>query len=168
MCWCASVAALSHPSAEAEAGARLASRACGRCVPLLTASGSGLVVVVVMMLPHDPVVAPASVVSQRGGVSRVRGGSACGPSTLWRSEVVVLEVRRHSHLVVPWSRQFLVFGVPAALAGDGLLICTGPCSRGLPPLLPSARGSSSWELGVGRVAEADVAPCVVSNSNISH
>ncbi|MQL68789.1 hypothetical protein Taro_001035 [Colocasia esculenta] len=34
----------------------------------------------------------------------------------------------------------------------------------LTPLLPSARGSSSWELGVGRVAEAVVAPCVVSSS----
>ncbi|MQL71277.1 hypothetical protein Taro_003577 [Colocasia esculenta] len=38
-------------------------------------------------------------------LSRVRGGSACGPSTLCRSEVPVLEVRRCSHLVVPWSRQ---------------------------------------------------------------
>ncbi|MQL89611.1 hypothetical protein Taro_022188 [Colocasia esculenta] len=38
-------------------------------------------------------------------MSRVRGGSACGPSTLWRSEVAVLAVRRRSHLVVLWSRQ---------------------------------------------------------------
>ncbi|MQM03890.1 hypothetical protein Taro_036683 [Colocasia esculenta] len=71
------------------------------------------------------------------------GGSACGPSTRWRSDVAVLAVRRRSHLVVLWSRQFPIFGVPAALA---------------------ARGSSSWELGVGRVAEAVVAPCVVSSS----
>ncbi|MQM03296.1 hypothetical protein Taro_036075 [Colocasia esculenta] len=34
----------------------------------------------------------------------------------------------------------------------------------LTPLLPSARGSSSRELGVGQVAEAAVAPCVVSSS----
>ncbi|MQL78137.1 hypothetical protein Taro_010559 [Colocasia esculenta] len=33
----------------------------------------------------------------------------------------------------------------------------------LTPLLPSARGSPSWELGVGQVAEAAVAPCVVSS-----
>ncbi|MQM06062.1 hypothetical protein Taro_038882, partial [Colocasia esculenta] len=34
----------------------------------------------------------------------------------------------------------------------------------LTPLLPSARGSSSRELSVRRVAEAAVAPCVVSSS----
>ncbi|MQM14325.1 hypothetical protein Taro_047254 [Colocasia esculenta] len=34
----------------------------------------------------------------------------------------------------------------------------------LTPLLPSVRGSSSSELGVGRVADAAVAPCVVSSS----
>ncbi|MQM19450.1 hypothetical protein Taro_052455 [Colocasia esculenta] len=44
---CVSVAALSHPCAGTEAGARLASRACGLWVPLLAASGGGLVVVVV-------------------------------------------------------------------------------------------------------------------------
>ncbi|MQL90703.1 hypothetical protein Taro_023295, partial [Colocasia esculenta] len=44
---CVSVAALSHPFARAEAGARLASRACGLRVPLLAASGGGLVAVVV-------------------------------------------------------------------------------------------------------------------------
>ncbi|MQM00982.1 hypothetical protein Taro_033730, partial [Colocasia esculenta] len=54
--------------------------------------------------------------------------------------------------------------VPAALAGVGLVIPTGPCSRGSPPLLSSARGSSSRELGVGRVAEAVLVPCVVSSS----
>ncbi|MQM22531.1 hypothetical protein Taro_055584 [Colocasia esculenta] len=46
------------------------------------------------------VVAPISVVPDLG-----RGGSACGPSTRWRSEVAVFAVRRRSHLVVPWSRQ---------------------------------------------------------------
>ncbi|MQL89471.1 hypothetical protein Taro_022049 [Colocasia esculenta] len=57
--------------------------------------------------------------------------------------------------------------VPAALAGEGLVIPTEPCSRGSPPLLPSARGSSSRELGVRRVAEVAVAPCVVSSSESS-
>ncbi|MQL93077.1 hypothetical protein Taro_025711 [Colocasia esculenta] len=104
------------------------------------------------------VVAPVGVVPDLVCVQGL-GGSACGPSTWWRSEVAMLAVRRRSHLVVPWSRQFSVFGVPAALAGEGLVIPTGPCSRGSPPLLPSARGSSSRELGVGRVAEVAVAPC---------
>ncbi|MQM04368.1 hypothetical protein Taro_037165 [Colocasia esculenta] len=57
--------------------------------------------------------------------------------------------------------------LPAALANEGLVIPNGPCSRGSPPLLPSARGSSSRELGVGRVAEAFVTPCVVSSSESS-
>ncbi|MQL81609.1 hypothetical protein Taro_014079 [Colocasia esculenta] len=109
-------------------------------------------------------VASACVVSRPHGVSGVQGGSACGPSTLWRSEVAVLVVRCRSHLVVAWSQRFPIFGVPAALAGKGLVIPTGPWSRGPLPLLPSARGSSSRELSVGRVAEATVAPCVVSNS----
>ncbi|MQM17607.1 hypothetical protein Taro_050580 [Colocasia esculenta] len=63
-----------------------------------------------------------------------------------------------------YGSRFYVFGVSAALAGEGLVIPTGPCSRGSPPLLPSARGSSSRELGVEQVAEAVVAPCVVSSS----
>ncbi|MQL91273.1 hypothetical protein Taro_023885 [Colocasia esculenta] len=146
----------------AEARARLASRACGLWVPLLATSGGGLVAVVVAAFPHDvskcdsltelavtawlclvsvgvvgpdlcgpvlllvsasvfsrfrgpvlgcqSIVAPTYVVFQPGGVSKVRGGSACRPLTPWRSEVAVLE------------------------------------------------------LGVGRVAEAAVAPCVVSSS----
>ncbi|MQM18415.1 hypothetical protein Taro_051406 [Colocasia esculenta] len=39
-----------------------------------------------------------------------------------------------------------------------------PASLFLTFLLPSARGSSSWELSVGRVAETAVALCVVSSS----
>ncbi|MQL97115.1 hypothetical protein Taro_029801 [Colocasia esculenta] len=123
---CVSMAALSRPCAGAEAGARLASRACGLRVPLLAASGGGLVAVVVMTFPHDThasggfrsvssqflspalgcqsVVALACVASRPCGVSGVRGGSACGPLSLWRSEVAVLVVRRRSHLVVMWSR----------------------------------------------------------------
>ncbi|MQL71606.1 hypothetical protein Taro_003907 [Colocasia esculenta] len=46
-CVVCSVAALSRPCAGAEAGARLESRACGLRVPLLAASGGGLVAVVV-------------------------------------------------------------------------------------------------------------------------
>ncbi|MQM09004.1 hypothetical protein Taro_041863 [Colocasia esculenta] len=40
-------------------------------------------------------------------MSTVRGGSACGPLTLWRFEEAMLAVRHRSHLVVPWSRQVL-------------------------------------------------------------
>ncbi|MQM23795.1 hypothetical protein Taro_056865, partial [Colocasia esculenta] len=80
------------PFVGAEAGARLASRGLERRVPLLAASGGGLVAVVVTAsVPGcQSVVAPACVVSRPRGVSRVRSGSACGPSTLWRSEVAVL------------------------------------------------------------------------------
>ncbi|MQL83696.1 hypothetical protein Taro_016191 [Colocasia esculenta] len=122
----------------------------------------------------------------------VRSGSACGPSTLWRSEEAVLVVRRRSHLVaarglgscccgcVPRVR---IAGVKAtcqvsrspeapARATHGLApvglsevfsYCSGRGRTGNPywalfarltPLLPSARGSSSRELGVGRVVEA--------------
>ncbi|MQL70448.1 hypothetical protein Taro_002759 [Colocasia esculenta] len=87
------------PFVEAEARARQASRGLGRRIPLLAASGGSLVVVVVTAFPHDvsnsvpgcqSVVTSACVVSRPRGVSRVRSGSECGPSTLWRSEVAVL------------------------------------------------------------------------------
>ncbi|MQL98595.1 hypothetical protein Taro_031307 [Colocasia esculenta] len=78
-------------------------------------------------------------VSRPRGVSRVRGGFACRPLTLWRSEVTVLVVRRPSHVVARWSL------VPATLAGEGL-------------------GSLSPELGVEQVAEAAMVPCAVNNS----
>ncbi|MQL95751.1 hypothetical protein Taro_028420, partial [Colocasia esculenta] len=54
--------------------------------------------------------------------------------------------------------------VPAALAGEGLVIPIGSCSRGSPPQLPSARArrhGSSLSEGFVEVA---VAPCVVSSS----
>ncbi|MQL70284.1 hypothetical protein Taro_002592 [Colocasia esculenta] len=90
----------------------------------------------------------------------IRGGTGmCGLPTSWR-------VQGPEWFCV-WALdpvEFPVFGVPAALVGEGLVIPTRPCSRGSPPLLPSARGSSSRELGVGRVAEAFLAPCVVSSS----
>ncbi|MQM20945.1 hypothetical protein Taro_053975 [Colocasia esculenta] len=57
------------------------------------------------VLEHQSVVAPARVASRPRGVSEVRGGFVCRPSTLWRSEVAVLMVRRRSHLVVAWSRR---------------------------------------------------------------
>ncbi|MQM14937.1 hypothetical protein Taro_047873 [Colocasia esculenta] len=97
---CVSVAALSRPCVGAEAGARLASRACGVRVPLLAASGGGSVVVVVTtpvllvvsasvfsrfrgpILVCQPVMASECVASRPGIVSRVQGGSACWPSTL--------------------------------------------------------------------------------------
>ncbi|MQM16327.1 hypothetical protein Taro_049283 [Colocasia esculenta] len=151
------------PFAGVEAGARLASRARGLQVPLLAASGGGLVAVVVttgasggsrsMFLRFRgsvpwclSVVAPVGVVPDLVRVQGL-GGSACGPSTRWRSEVAVLVVRRRSHLVVVWSRQvcrgllplcarlrwFLQESFRAVLAGEGLVIPTGPCSRGIPP-----------------------------------
>ncbi|MQL78379.1 hypothetical protein Taro_010813 [Colocasia esculenta] len=128
-----------------EAGARLASKGRGRCVLLLAASGGVLVAVVVTMFPVATC-CPILHVHDGTGVCGfptsccVQGlGWFClWPSTWWRFEVVVLV--------------FPIFGVPAALAGEGMVILTGPCSQAH-PLLPSARGSSSRELGVGRHAE---------------
>ncbi|MQL94718.1 hypothetical protein Taro_027374 [Colocasia esculenta] len=181
-CVVCSVAALSCPSAGAEAGARLESRARGLRVPLLAASGDGLVAIVVTVFPHDlhggcslsvassrlrrwsglvqtgasggfrsmflqfrgsvpwclSVVAPVGVVPDLVRVQGL-GGSACGPSTRWRSEVAVLA--------------FHVFGVPAALVGEGLVIPTGPCSRGSPPYflqLGARRRGSSVSDGLRR------------------
>ncbi|MQM12750.1 hypothetical protein Taro_045670, partial [Colocasia esculenta] len=109
-------------------------------VPILAASGGGLFAIVthasggfhsVSSRFRSPAfgcqsaVALVCVASQPCGMSGVRGGSTYGPSTLWRSEVVVLVAH---------------------------------------PLLPLAWGSSSRELGVGRVAEVAMAPCVVSSS----
>ncbi|MQM08952.1 hypothetical protein Taro_041810 [Colocasia esculenta] len=180
----------------AVAGARLASRACGLRVPLLAASGGGLVAIAVTAFPHDThasggfrsvssrfrspalgcqsAVAPACVASRPCGVSRVRGGSACGPSTLWRSEVAVLVVRRRSHLVVVSSRQMCRGLLPLRARLRWFLreSWTGnpywALFARLTPLLPSARGSLSWELSVGRVAEVAVVSCVVSNSESEH
>ncbi|MQL68062.1 hypothetical protein Taro_000351, partial [Colocasia esculenta] len=157
----ATALSLSRPRTAAEAGARLASRACGLRVPLLAARGGGLVSIVVAVFPmtfpsiircpsvhggyslampsssgrrwsglgqtcasggfrlvssrfHSSVlqchsiVAPTCMASQPCGVPGVRGGSTCGTSNLCRSEVAVLAVRRRSHLVVAWSRQFLL------------------------------------------------------------
>ncbi|MQL98572.1 hypothetical protein Taro_031281 [Colocasia esculenta] len=143
------VLSLSRPCVGAEAGARLASRACRLRVPLLAASGGGLVAVVVTtfssrrfrvflvslactavlawlclapvgvvglalgrpvllvvpasvfsqfrgpILGCQPVMASVCVASRPRGVSRVRSGSACGPSALWRFEVVVLALGAH-------------------------------------------------------------------------
>ncbi|MQM16284.1 hypothetical protein Taro_049240, partial [Colocasia esculenta] len=54
----------------------------GQCVLLLAACGGGLVVLAVTEF-----------------LTWVKGGSACGPSNLWRFEVAVVVVRRRSHLV---------------------------------------------------------------------
>ncbi|MQM00769.1 hypothetical protein Taro_033510 [Colocasia esculenta] len=163
---------LVSPFAGVEAGARLASRACGLWVPLLAASGGGLVAVVATTFPHDVskcssvalagtivivwpclvfcgllwsgrrqthasggsrlvssryrssilgcqfVVALACMASRPCGVPGVRGGSACGPSTLYAE---------HSFRLVPDSvgfcgSRFPIFGVPSALAGEGLIV----------------------------------------------
>ncbi|MQM00457.1 hypothetical protein Taro_033192 [Colocasia esculenta] len=113
------------------------------------------------VLGCQSVVVSACVASRLGSVSEVRGGSACRPSTLWRSEVAVL-----MSCVWPdlgwWSWRcavlFRYLVVP---------YCSNPywvLFARLTPLLPSARGSSSQELGVRQVAEAAVASCVVSSS----
>ncbi|MQL89479.1 hypothetical protein Taro_022053 [Colocasia esculenta] len=94
------------------------------------------------------------------GCSVVPAGMPRVASTLCRTPLVsagVVFVAR-SRLVV------MALRFPAALADEGLVIPTGPCSRGSPPLLSSARGLSSREHGVRRVAEPVVAPRVVSSS----
>ncbi|MQL92805.1 hypothetical protein Taro_025438, partial [Colocasia esculenta] len=109
------------------------------------------------VLGCQSVVAPARVASRPRGVFEVRGGSACGPSTLWRSKVAVLVLSK----VVSCFRSSC---------------CSGRRGTGNPywalfmrltPLLSSVRCSSSRELGVRRVAEATVAPCAVSSSESS-
>ncbi|MQL99193.1 hypothetical protein Taro_031911, partial [Colocasia esculenta] len=58
---------------------------------------------------HSPVIWCQSVVALACVVFRPRGmfgvwdASACGPSTLWRSEVAMLVVRCPSHMVAQWS-----------------------------------------------------------------
>ncbi|MQM06133.1 hypothetical protein Taro_038953 [Colocasia esculenta] len=118
--------------------ARLASRGHGRRVPLLAASGGGLVVVVVTTFPHD--------------------------TSKYDSPIL-----RHQSMVAPAR----VASRPRGVSGAVLFVGPRPCGgignpywalfARLTPLLPSARGSSSRELGVGRVAEAAVASCVVSS-----
>ncbi|MQL81774.1 hypothetical protein Taro_014229 [Colocasia esculenta] len=72
-----------------------------RCLALEGLSRSEVVSVAWDPHPWDPieggsrsVVAPACVVSRPCGMSTVRGGFACGPSTLWNAEVAVLSVFR--------------------------------------------------------------------------
>ncbi|MQL74581.1 hypothetical protein Taro_006949 [Colocasia esculenta] len=125
-----SVAALSHPCAGAEAGARLVSRACRLRVPLLATCGGGLVAVVVttfssrcfqvflvtlacMAVLAWLCLAPVGII----GLALGRPVLLVVPTSVFswfhghilgcqpRSKVAVLAVRRHSHLVVPWSRQ---------------------------------------------------------------
>ncbi|MQM20454.1 hypothetical protein Taro_053474 [Colocasia esculenta] len=79
--------------------------------------------------------APTSVVSRPGGVSRVRGGSACGPSTSWRSEVAVLELgaRRRGSSVSDelrrrlWRRVVVSSDVLCAVLHHGLSAATLAC-----------------------------------------
>ncbi|MQM17359.1 hypothetical protein Taro_050331 [Colocasia esculenta] len=57
------------------------------------------------------------------------GGFAYGPSTMWRSEVAVLAVRRCSHLVVAWSRRVcrgLLPLVPDSVGFCGSRVCARP------------------------------------------
>ncbi|MQL75137.1 hypothetical protein Taro_007506 [Colocasia esculenta] len=113
-----------------------ASKACGLWVPLLAASGGGLVVVVVTI----PVLL---VVPARFPISTV--APFLGVSPQWHRRV--------------WLPDLVVY--PGSVVRD-LGGCPEGCFRSMPDFV--ARGSSSRELGVGRVAEAAVAPCVVSSS----
>ncbi|MQL69160.1 hypothetical protein Taro_001475 [Colocasia esculenta] len=170
---CVSVADLSRPCVGAEAGARLASRVCRLRVPLLATSGGGLVIVVVTAFSSQgfqvflvarastAVIARLCLVSV--GVIARDGTGVCGSPTWWRVHgpewfcLWALDLVEEScvcHDLGWWS-----------WCCDVLFRClVVPCYRLTPPLLPSARGSSSQELGVGRVAEAAVAPCVVNSS----
>ncbi|MQM16619.1 hypothetical protein Taro_049577, partial [Colocasia esculenta] len=144
-----------------EAGARLASRGSGWCVLLLAASGGGLVAVVVtiLVLGCQSMVAPTCVVSRPRDVVLIwllRGLGGCAEGCFY---------------LVPYSVGFCGSRVcvMTLVGGRGVaLFWTGnpywALFVRLTPLLPSARGSSSRELGVGRFAETVVAPCVVSIS----
>ncbi|MQM11442.1 hypothetical protein Taro_044349, partial [Colocasia esculenta] len=71
------------------------------------------------VLGFQSAVAPARMASRLCGVSGVRGGSACGPSTLWRSKVAVLEVSPRTVLC-----SFLVFvALPSRLRCIAWLPC---------------------------------------------
>ncbi|MQL68611.1 hypothetical protein Taro_000896, partial [Colocasia esculenta] len=121
-----------------EAGARLASREHGRHVPLLAASGSGLVVVVVTTFPsviHCP--------SLHGGCSLAFRSPFLGASLWW-----------HLHVWFPDL---------AVCSGSEVVLLVGPRPCG-GLRCPCLWGSSSRELGVGWVAETTVVSCVVSSS----
>ncbi|MQM15629.1 hypothetical protein Taro_048578 [Colocasia esculenta] len=176
-CVVCSVAALSRPCAGEEAGARLASRACGLRVPLLAASGGGLVAVVVTAFSSrrfqvflvaracTVVIAWLCLVSM--GVVARDGTGVCSFPT-WRcvrGPGWFCLCTEHCFRFVPnsvgfcGSRVFL-----AALAGEGLVIPTGPCSRGSPPYflqLGARRRGSSVSDGLRRRLWRRV---VVSNS----
>ncbi|MQL79700.1 hypothetical protein Taro_012140 [Colocasia esculenta] len=160
-CVVCSVAALSRPCAGAEAGVRLASRACGLRVPLLVSSGSGLVVVVVTAFSSERfqvflVARACTVVIARlclvsvGVISLALGRLVLlvvPASVFSRFRGPVLGCAEHCFRFVPDSVGFCGSSVfPTALAGEGLVIPTGPCSRGSPPyflqLEARRRGSS--------------------------
>ncbi|MQL91548.1 hypothetical protein Taro_024159, partial [Colocasia esculenta] len=141
---CVSVAALSRPYTGAEARARLASRECGLRVPLLAASGGGLVAVVTRasggsrsvssrycssVLGCQSAVAPAYMASRPCGVSGVRGVPSVASD---------------------------VCPTPLVFAGVVIGNPYWALFPRLTPLHPSARGLSLWELSVREVAEAAV------------
>ncbi|MQM09555.1 hypothetical protein Taro_042430, partial [Colocasia esculenta] len=171
---------LFYPSSlTIEAGARLVSGGRGQRVPLLAASGGGLVAVVVTTFSsrHFQVFLVARACT--AVIARL---------CLVSMGVVGLALGRPVFLVVPasvFSRfRGLVLGCQPLMAP----VCAERCFRFMPdfvgfcgsrvwtgnpywalfarltPLLPSARGSSSRELGVGWVAEALWRRVVVSSS----
>ncbi|MQM19974.1 hypothetical protein Taro_052989, partial [Colocasia esculenta] len=95
-----------------------------------------------LILGCQPVMAPACVASRPSGVSEVQDGvlstiSALCPTPLVSVGVVCVARPRLVVVALPF---------PAAPAGEGLVIPTGPCSRGSPPyflqLGARRRGSS--------------------------
>ncbi|MQL84073.1 hypothetical protein Taro_016573 [Colocasia esculenta] len=157
---CVSVAALSRPCAGAEAGARLASRVCGLRVPLLAASGSGLVAIVVTAQTRASGGSRFGVLSVPWSHSWVpaRDGTGVCSFPTWRcvwGPGWFCLCAEHCFRFVPDSVGF---------CGSRVCATTLVGGRGVVLSCYSGRGSSSRELGVRRVAEAAVAPCVVSSS----
>ncbi|MQM05981.1 hypothetical protein Taro_038806 [Colocasia esculenta] len=166
------------PFARAEAGARLVSEGRGQRVPLLAASGDGLVAVVVTMFSSRrfqvfPVALACTVVIAWPCLFRsrvpVRGGTGvCGLPTSWRvqgPECLGRCAKRclryvsdsvgfcGSRVCGPTSLVVVALRFPATLAGEGLVIPTGPCSRGSPPYflqLGARRRGSSVSDGLRR------------------
>ncbi|MQL88134.1 hypothetical protein Taro_020690 [Colocasia esculenta] len=86
-------------------------------------------------------------------------GSQPSQPTIHRRQRETSDIREHPEDIHRRQRGLGREAKRIVYTGEGLVTPTGPCTRGSPPLLPSARGSSSRELGVGRVAEVVVAPC---------
>ncbi|MQM04057.1 hypothetical protein Taro_036854, partial [Colocasia esculenta] len=122
-------------------------------------------------------VAPIGVVPRPCGVSEVQGGSACEPSTLWRSEVAVLMdvgacvMRLWSHVVASAFRELLCLSVCVPTVcfcivfdstGSAGVVVVASTFVGLPAALAS-RDSLSQEFVAGQSWWQFVVPCVASS-----